>query len=400
MVALFILLSTPQTLRSANSSAHRLCGQSSPLVGPLSFCLFADFHPFNSLVSGKLTLRQVNGGKPFPEPCGQSRGYTLPPAQNRRPARGCTVKTDRGNTFQAAFDNHPHCSGIMHIDRGVIAVINAAHHKVGFAVEHRMECQLDAIGGRTGTLIDRQSHILAKQLIMNRFRHGKRTHYPNAASSAITKSPQRTEKLYQLADSFPNDTVVIGNQYQRSLIFHISFNFATNLAKENHILTTNTQKDMLDVFLILMGILCLITGLAGCFPPVIPGPPVAYAGLLLLHFTDKVQYSATQLLLWLLIVVIVQVLDYFVPMLGSKYSGGTRWEHADALPEPSSGCSSCPGALSRPVFRGFYRRTFRRQETRQALKSGLGSLFGFLFGTVLKCVLCGYFAWEFASALL
>ena len=44
----------------------------------------------------------------------------------------------------------------MHIDRGVIAVINAAHHKVGFAVEHRMECQLDAIGGRTGTLIDRQ----------------------------------------------------------------------------------------------------------------------------------------------------------------------------------------------------------------------------------------------------
>ena len=38
---------------------------------------------------------------------------------------------------------------------------------------------------------------------------------------------------------------------------------------------------MLDVFLILMGILCLITGLAGCFLPVIPGPPVAYAGLLL-----------------------------------------------------------------------------------------------------------------------
>ena len=143
-----------------------------------------------------------------------------------------------------------------------------------------------------------------------------------------------------------------------------------------------------------------ITGLAGSFLPVIPGPPVAYAGLFLLHFTDKVQYSATQLLLWLLIVVIVQVLDYFVPMLGSKYSGGTRWGTPDALPEPSSGCSSCPGALYSAVFRGFYRRTFRRQGIRQALKSGLGSLFGFLFGTVLKCVLCGYFAWEFASALL
>ena len=70
---------------------------------------------------------------------------------------------------------------------------------------------------------------------------------------------------------------------------------------------------MLDVFLILMGILCLITGLAGCFLPVIPGPPVAYAGLLLLHFTDKVQYSATQLLLWLLIVVILSLIHISEP---------------------------------------------------------------------------------------
>ena len=40
------------------------------------------------------------------------------------------------------------------------------------------------------------------------------------------------------------------------------------------------------------------------------------------------------------------------------------------------------------------------KETRQALKSGMGSLFGFLCGTVLKCILCGYFAWEFVSALV
>ena len=103
---------------------------------------------------------------------------------------------------------------------------------------------------------------------------------------------------------------------------------------------------MLDVFLILMGILCLITGLVGCFLPVIPGPPVAYAGLLLLHFTDKVQYSATQLLLWLLIVVIVQVLDYFVPMLGSKYSGGTRWGTRGCLAGTLIGLFFIPGALS------------------------------------------------------
>ena len=52
----------------------------------------------------------------------------------------------------------------------------------------------------------------------------------------------------------------------------------------------------MDILFIIIGILCLLTGLAGCFLPVIPGPPVAYAGLLLLHFTDKVQYSTTPII--------------------------------------------------------------------------------------------------------
>lgn len=79
----------------------------------------------------------------------------------------------------------------------------------------------------------------------------------------------------------------------------------------------------MDILLIILGILCLLTGLAGCFLPIIPGPPVAYAGLLLLHFTDKAHFSTAELLIWLVIVIVMQVLDYFVPMLGSKYSGGS-----------------------------------------------------------------------------
>ena len=146
----------------------------------------------------------------------------------------------------------------------------------------------------------------------------------------------------------------------------------------------------MDILFIITGILCLLTGLVGCFLPVIPGPPVAYAGLLLLHFTDKVQYSTTQLLLWLLLVIILQVLDYFIPMLGSKYSGGTRW-----------GTRGCLAGTIIGLFLGaFIGELLGGKETRQALKSGMGSLFGFLFGTVLKCILCGYFAWEFVSALV
>ena len=82
---------------------------------------------------------------------------------------------------------------------------------------------------------------------------------------------------------------------------------------------------MLDVILIIIGALCMIAGLAGCILPFLPGPPIAYLGLFILHCTDKVGYSTTQLIVWLLIVVVLQVLDYFTPMLGSKYSGGSKW---------------------------------------------------------------------------
>ena len=71
---------------------------------------------------------------------------------------------------------------------------------------------------------------------------------------------------------------------------------------------------MLDIILIVIGVLCMIAGLAGCILPFLPGTPIAYLGLVILDLTDKVQYTTTQLIVWLLIVVVLQVLDYFMPM--------------------------------------------------------------------------------------
>ena len=157
----------------------------------------------------------------------------------------------------------------------------------------------------------------------------------------------------------------------------------------------------MDILLIIVGILCLIAGLAGCFLPVLPGPPVAYAGLLLLHFTDKGAFSTTELLVWLAIVAVMQILDYFVPMLGSKYSGGSRWGTRGCLVGTLIGLFFMPwGIILGPFLGAFIGELMGGRETRQALKSGLGSLLGFLLGTVLKCVVVGYFIWQFITVLL
>ena len=44
---------------------------------------------------------------------------------------------------------------------------------------------------------------------------------------------------------------------------------------------------MLDVILIIVSALCMIAGLAGCVLPFLPGPPIAYLGLVFLHFTPE-----------------------------------------------------------------------------------------------------------------
>ena len=149
----------------------------------------------------------------------------------------------------------------------------------------------------------------------------------------------------------------------------------------------------MDILLIILGILCLAAGLAGCILPVIPGPPVAYAGLLLLHFTDKASFTTAQLPTWMLVVILLQVLDYFIPMLGSKYSGGSRWGTRGCLIGTVAGLFFMPwGIILGPFLGAFFGELLGGRVTGEALKSGFGSLVGFLFGTVLKIEECGYFS--------
>ena len=153
---------------------------------------------------------------------------------------------------------------------------------------------------------------------------------------------------------------------------------------------------MLDIILIILGVLCLITGLMGSILPFLPGPPVAYLGLVLLHFTDKVQYTTTQLIVWLLIVLVVQVLDYFTPMLGSKYSGGSRWGNWGCIIGTLIGLLFLPwGVIFGPFLGAVIGELLGNKEFSQALRSGVGSLIGFLLGTFLKFVVCGYFCYQF-----
>lgn len=155
----------------------------------------------------------------------------------------------------------------------------------------------------------------------------------------------------------------------------------------------------MDIFLIILGIVCLIIAFLGSVLPVLPGSPVAYVGMLFFQLTDRLQFTPQQLIVWAVLVIAVQVLDYVIPLLGTKYAGGTKWGSWGCIIGTVVGLFFTPwGIILGPFLGAVVGELLGDKDLKYALKSGIGSLVGFLLGTVAKLMLCGYFVWQFIAA--
>lgn len=156
----------------------------------------------------------------------------------------------------------------------------------------------------------------------------------------------------------------------------------------------------MEYLLITVGILCLIVGLVGCIVPMIPGPPIAYAGMVCLHFTDAVSFSTTALVLWGIVVAVTVVLDYVIPVLGSKFFGGTKWGSWGCVIGTFVGLFVGPlGIILGPFFGALVGEMLGKKSGSDALISAIGSFLGFLCGTLLKLIICLYFIYEAIVAI-
>ena len=151
----------------------------------------------------------------------------------------------------------------------------------------------------------------------------------------------------------------------------------------------------MDIVFIVFGSLFIIMGLAGCILPIIPGPPLAYVGLLFLHFTDGVQFSSDQLILWALVAVAITLVDNVLPIWTTKKFGGSKagvWGSTIGL---ILGIFFAPVGLIIGPFLGAVLGEMLNHNDENALKAGFGAFMGFILGVGLKLSITGYFAWVF-----
>ncbi len=152
-------------------------------------------------------------------------------------------------------------------------------------------------------------------------------------------------------------------------------------------------KQQIIIFAVMIDIICYIlcfllcaVGAVGCFVPVIPGPPLSFAGYLLLLLTpaNEAIPLVTVIVLGTLTLLSV-IFDYVIPSLGVKWFGGTKYGKLGSLAGTLAGLLFMPwGLIAGPFAGAFIGELCGKSNTTDALKSGVGSLVGFLCGTLFK----------------
>ena len=152
----------------------------------------------------------------------------------------------------------------------------------------------------------------------------------------------------------------------------------------------------MDVLLIILAILLALIGIIGAIIPGLPGPPLGFLALILLHLTKEFSYSGNFLFIIGLIAVIITLLDYYVPIWGTKKFGGTKAGVRGSIIGLIIGIFVLPffgivlgpfgltGILLGPFLGALIGERMAGTPDSNALRSAFGSFVGFLAGTFMK----------------
>ncbi len=164
----------------------------------------------------------------------------------------------------------------------------------------------------------------------------------------------------------------------------------------------------MDIFLVIIASLCIILGVLGSFLPILPGPPISWVGLLVLYLTDAVPMNRSLIIVTFIIAILIFLLDYIIPAVGTKKFGGSRAGMIGTSIGLVVGLlSPIPGGIIIGPFIGaFIGEMFNKNDSKVAFKAAVGSFLGFLASTFIKFIVSiiylGIFIsklWEYKSTL-
>ena len=166
----------------------------------------------------------------------------------------------------------------------------------------------------------------------------------------------------------------------------------------------------MDIFLLTIGFLFVMLGLIGSFLPVLPGPLTSWLGLLILYFTSIVPMNYTFLGITLAIAILIWILDYIIPAIGTKRFGGSTYGvYGTTIGLLIGLFSPIPLGILLGAFLGAFigEMLHDKKNTRRAFRASIGSLLGLITSATIKFTVAVVYAvlffmkvWEYKGEFL
>lgn len=160
---------------------------------------------------------------------------------------------------------------------------------------------------------------------------------------------------------------------------------------------------MVDTIGIIAGAIFILLGFAGSVLPVLPGPPLSFIGLFLCALVRDFSPPLTPTLIIIMLIgtIVVTVVDYFIPLVGAKKYGTSKWGIYGSIGGMIVGAFLSPFGMILGAFIGavLVEWIISRKE-KQALKAGWGIFIGSLLGTILKLGVTGLMVYYFLLAVI
>lgn len=144
----------------------------------------------------------------------------------------------------------------------------------------------------------------------------------------------------------------------------------------------------MDIILIIVAAFFMLLGIVGSFLPVLPGPLTSWLGLLIVHFAAAIPMNKSFLIITLIIAILIWLLDYIIPAIGTKRFGGSKYGMVGTsiglivgLIAPIPG-----GIIIGPFFGALIGELINKSDSKTATKAAFGSFIGFLTSTFIKFV--------------
>jgi uncharacterized protein YqgC (DUF456 family) len=156
----------------------------------------------------------------------------------------------------------------------------------------------------------------------------------------------------------------------------------------------------MDLVWIVIGVVLMLAGLAGCVLPFLPGPPLCFIALIVQQLKEEPPFTSKFLWIWTGITILVVILEYVIPVYGTKMYGGTRYGIWGCTIGLLLGFWFGPlGIIIGPFVGALVGEMIGNANSGLAFRAAIGSFIGFLAGTLLKLIACFVMIYYFIVSL-